>query len=340
MYALVTGASGFIGRSLCQHLLAEGWQVRASTASDAGEAALRALSGHSGRLEIVRVPHFCDTPEGWRDACRECDVVFHLAGIAHRGDGRNADPDALYRRGNVDVTLALAQAAAEAGVSRFVFASSITVYGNASPAGMPFTEISAVAPAEGYARSKLEAETGLLRGDWNDMQVTIVRLPLVYGAGVKGNLRAFLKLVALGLPLPFARLENRRSFVNLANLVDFLRCAALHENAANRILLVSDREDLSTPALIRAIARGLGQPARLFPFPPNLLKTACTLLGQGIRYEKLSASFQIDPAVSCALLGWHPTTCLAEGIIPMCAAYRKTLATPRHPPEPDQDTAA
>ncbi|MDR2164916.1 MAG: NAD-dependent epimerase/dehydratase family protein [Zoogloeaceae bacterium] len=328
MRALVTGASGFIGRHLCRHLLAAGWRVRASTATDDGETALRAISDC---LEIVRIPHFCDAREVWRAACRECPVVFHLAGLAHRDDGGGmaAETEIMYRRGNVDVTRALARAAAAQGVARFVLASSVTVYGEATPAGMPFTEISPTVPVEIYARSKLAAEMAVRAAQQESAGqpvFTIVRLPLVYGPGVRGNLRALMRFVASGLPLPLARLQNRRSFINIANLVDFLRHAATHADAANEILLVSDREDVSTPGLIRAIADGLDRPARLFPFPPGLLRTACSLLGQAARYEKLASSFQVDPARSCALLDWHPNTRLAEGVRQMCAAFSRRAA--------------
>jgi nucleoside-diphosphate-sugar epimerase len=316
--ALVTGASGFIGRALCRHLSAAGWQVRASVTDAASAAALRRISPE---LEIVSVPRFGDTPDVWRTACRERDVVFHLAGIARRDDKgeSRADAEARYQRANVEMTLAVARAAQDANAVRFVFASSATVYGEASPPGMPFTEISPVAPGDFYTRSKREAEVRLLR-DFPRLEMTIARLPLVYGAGVKGNMRLLLRLAASGLPLPFAAITARRSYVGLDNLTDFFTVAAIHPAARQRILLVSDRDDVCLPELLRELATAQGRVARLFPLSPAWLRYACALLGQGARHARLTSAFQIDPAQSCAALDWQPRHTLAQGIQRMCAA--------------------
>ncbi|MDR1647464.1 MAG: NAD-dependent epimerase/dehydratase family protein [Zoogloeaceae bacterium] len=316
--ALVTGAGGFIGRALCRHLLHAGWQVRGSAAHETSAAVLRQVLPE---LEIVSVPRFGESPDVWREACRGRDVVFHLAGIAHRDDKdkTSAEVEACYQCANVGVTLAVAQAAEDARVARLVFASSATVYGKASPPGMPFTEASPVAPGDAYARSKREAEVRLLT-NFPRLEIAIARLPLVYGAGVRGNMRALLKLAASGLPLPFAAITARRSYVGLDNLTDFLTVAAVHPAAARRILLVSDRDDARLPEFLRALAAAQGRVARLFPLPPALLRRACALLGQGARYARLTSAFQLDPALSCAALDWQPRHTLAQGIQRMCAA--------------------
>jgi nucleoside-diphosphate-sugar epimerase len=220
------------------------------------------------------------------------------------------------------MTRALAQAAAKAGVRRFVFASSVGVYGSASAPGAAFREDSPVAPGarDIYAQSKLAAENFLLSEETRAViEPVIVRMPLVYGAGVKGNMAALLRLAQSGLPLPLAGIENRRSFVGISNCVSFLLAAAMRPEGGGRVLLASDREDVSTPDLLRCIAQGLGKPARLFSCPPALLKMACVLLRQRARFEKLAGNFQIDGSVSCALLGWTPQTSLAEGVAQMCA---------------------
>jgi nucleoside-diphosphate-sugar epimerase len=284
----------------------------------------QAVNAHyANALELVRVERSCVHPAGWLAACQGVDAVFHLAGRAHRSDASSSDALDIYRRDNLEVTQALAQAAIHAGVRRFVFISSVTVYGTHSLDGQAFREHSPVAPHERdpYAISKREAEIFLQTPEIRSLLApTIVRLPLVYGAGVKGNMRALTRLVASGLPLPLAGINNRRSLVSIPNLVDFLLQVALNDKARNQILLVSDNADVSTPELIRAIALGLGRKARLFAVPPRWLQATSRMLGQGGRYEKLVASFQVDAACSRDLLNWRPQTGFAEGIVEMCAA--------------------
>jgi len=314
MKCLVTGANGFIGRHLINSLLAAGHEVRAVTSSGGLEA------GKS--LEVVRIERGALDPALWQAACADVELVFHLAGRAHHGNNATPAERQRYFADNVDLTVALAQAARAAGVKRFIFASSVTVYGASSPPGYAFREDAKPLPlaADAYALSKLAAEEFLLSPEMRDLATTIVRLPLVYGRGVKGNMALLMRLA--GLPLPLSGIENRRSFVGIGNCTDFLLAAALHPEAAGRVLLVSDREDVSTPDLLRLIARVLGKKARLFFVPPAFLRALCFLPGLRARYEKMSANFQIDPAASCQLLGWQPKLSLAEGIAAMCATAR------------------
>jgi nucleoside-diphosphate-sugar epimerase len=299
MRFLVTGASGFIGGHLCRHLLDAGHTVRT--------VATR---------EIVR-----GTPESLRAACREIDVIFHLAGRAHRGHRATPGMLAACRQANVALTLALASAAREAGVGRLVYASSVTVYGEASPPGAAFREASPLAPTKDpYARSKQEAEALLRAPDFQALHPVIVRLPLVHGPGVKGNLRALLRLVDCGLPLPFAGIDNRRSLVGINNLMSFLFLAATHAQAAGQTLLVSDREDVSTAGLLAAIAQGLQKRLRLFR-AEGLLRAASVLPWARNRCRKLTGDFRIDPSRSCDLLNWRPAVGFATGIAQMCADY-------------------
>lgn len=320
MKCLVTGASGFIGSHLVRHLLAAGHEVRALFSETA-----KSIPGKKG-LEIVQMARNIFDPEIWRAACQGVDVVFHLAGRAHRAHhGKDSSSArAIYFRDNQEMTRVVAEAAMKTGARRFVFASSVTVYGVASSAGEAFREDSPALPPSDdiYAQSKRAAEEFLLSSQARALSPVIVRLPLVYGAGVKGNMAMLMRLAQSGLPLPLAKINNRRSFINIPNCVDFLLAAASHPDAGGRVFLATDREDVSTPELIRMLASAQGKSARLFSVPPALLKTACCLLGQKARFEKLAADFRIDPAASCALLGWSPKVSLSEGVAQMCAEYR------------------
>ena len=321
MKCLVTGANGFIGRHLIRHLLDAGYDVRAVISFEQGK------NISNKKLEYVRVPRSAIDPAIWQNACRDIDVIFHLAGRAHHGNDSSASVRSVYFRDNLDVTRALAEAALKARVRRFVFASSVTVYGTASATGRAFREDSHVAPHPGdvYAQSKRAAEEFLLSSNIcaAALESVVVRLPLVYGAGVKGNMASLVRLARSGLPLPLAGIDNRRSFINIPNCVDFLLAAACHPDSGGRILLASDREDMSTPDIIRSMAREMDKPARLFSVPNTLLTAASFLLGQKVRLDKLAGNFQIDPTASCSLLGWSPKVGFAEGIAQMCAEYRR-----------------
>jgi nucleoside-diphosphate-sugar epimerase len=319
---LVTGASGFIGGHLCRRLLAAGHRVRAACSAPERAEALQAAQ--TPALELFPVAHENTDAEQWQAACAGVEGIIHLAGRAHR---EKSSEIALSAYRHVNQELARITAAAMAsGVKNFVFVSSATVYGLRSFAGAAFSENSPAIPHPGdaYAVAKREAEN-ILRSPrvMAALSPIIVRPPLVYGPGVKGNMLALLRLAALGLPLPLAGIDNRRSFVGIHNLVDFLLRAATHENARGQTLLVSDAEDVSTPQLIRAIACGLGQEPRLFSLPPALLHLASAVLGQGARYGKLADNFQLDPTNSFTLLDWRPQTAFANGIQEMCACFRK-----------------
>jgi nucleoside-diphosphate-sugar epimerase len=320
MKCLVTGASGFIGSHLVRYLLEAGHEVRALSSGLEKATPDKMEKG----LEIVQVARSTLNPEIWQAACQDIELVFHLAGRAHHGKDSSSSARAIYFRDNFEMTRVAAEAALKVGVRRFVFASSITVYGAASVAGETFREDSSAVPQSDdvYAQSKRAAEEFLLSAKVRALSPVIVRLPLVYGPGVKGNMALLMRLAQSGLPLPLAGVDNRRSFINIPNCMDFLLAAARHPEAGGRVLLASDQEDVSTPTLIRMIASAQGKTARLFWAPSALLKTVCFLLGQKARFEKLAGDFRIDPAASCALLGWSPKVGLSEGIAQMCAEQK------------------
>jgi nucleoside-diphosphate-sugar epimerase len=216
----------------------------------------------------------------------------------------------------VEGTLNLARQAAAVGVHRFVFISSIKVIGEASVPGRPFTAEDNPAPEDAYGLSKAEAEELLKQVAWETgMEVTIIRPPLIYGSGVKGNLASLISWVRLGLPLPLGGVtHNRRSLVGLDNLVDLILVCAAHPNAANQTFLVSDGVDLSTTELLRKIGKSLGRPARLICVPAGLISLMAGLMGKKVISQRLLGSLQVDINKTCKLLDWRPSVAVDEGL--------------------------
>lgn len=289
---LVTGAAGFVGTALCRTLRARGHQavacVRAAREPD--------------QVTVGDLGHGTD----WRAALAGCDSVIHLAARVHVMSDQDADPLRAYRAVNLDATMNLARQAAELGVRRFVFVSSIKVNGESTGA-VPFRATDVPMPCDPYGISKLEAEVALRQfGQDSGMEVVIVRPPLVYGPGVKANFLNLMALVRLGLPLPFGRVRNARSMVALDNLVDLLILCCHHPRAPGGVFLVSDAHDLSVAELVRAIAGAMGKNQWLLPVPPGLMRRAAGLLGKGAVLDRLLGSLQVDIAVTQAVLGWKP----------------------------------
>jgi UDP-4-keto-D-QuiNAc 4-reductase len=301
---LVTGADGFIGQTLCPVLERAGHRVRKAIWLPLPSADQDwFVSGDIGP----------DTD--WSEALTGIDTVIHLAGRAHILKETAPDPLAEFRRVNVEGTRRLAQMAANSGVKRLVFISSIGVNGSSTPYDQPFTEESPAAPHNPYARSKWEAEQALQSiAQKTGLEIVIVRPPLVYGPGVKANFLQLLTWVQRGIPLPLGYVRNRRSLIGVQNLADFLRCAAEHPAAANQVFLVSDGDDLSTTELIRRMARALNRPARLVPVPAQLVNLPARMLGKEKLIEQLWGSLAVNMQKAHDLLRWTPPLSVDEGL--------------------------
>jgi nucleoside-diphosphate-sugar epimerase len=298
----VTGATGFVGRALCQHLRARGLSVRALT---------RSASGGEDTWAVGDLGPGTD----WNQSLQGVDCVVHCAARVHMV--QDTDPDSLqsYRRVNVEGSRSLAIAAAAAGVRRLVFLSSLKVHGERTAPGHPFTSGMAPAPEDAYGQSKWEAEQVLHEvAGRTGLELVVVRPPLVYGPGVKANFLKLMNAVARGTPLPLGSVDNRRSLLALGNLTDLLHQCVEQPAAAGHTFLASDGQDLSTPDLVRALARALDRPARLWPVPVAWLRMAGKLLGRGPQIDRLIGSLQVDIGHTRRVLGWTPRLTVEQGL--------------------------
>jgi nucleoside-diphosphate-sugar epimerase len=306
MRVLVTGSTGFVGRALMPALLFRGHKPT--------EAVRRLKEKPDGRSSSFVIGNI-DGNTNWTNALTGVGCVVHLAARVHIMRDSADDPLAEFRRVNTEGTLHLARQAAEAGVRRFIFLSTIGVNGNSTLHGKVFAPTDTPSPHDPYSLSKYEAEIGLHSiARSTGMEVVIIRPPLVYGANAPGNFGKLTRLVAKSLPLPLGSINNRRSFVGIDNLVDFIVTCLEHPAAANETLMVSDGEDLSTPDLIRRMARAMNRPARLLPAPVWALKAGALLLGKGDAVQRLCGNLQVDISKSCTLLGWNPPISVDEGL--------------------------
>lgn len=255
--------------------------------------------------DLDDAPHWTPYLEGVR-------CVIHLAGRAHVFDRDPRVAEQAFQLTNVEATRGLAHAAAEAGVARFVFASSIKVNGEASH-GSPFRFDDPPRPEDAYGRSKWAAEQELERiGAEHGMETVMVRPPLVYGPGVKANFARLVRWVEKGLPLPLASIDNRRSLVGLDNLCSLFERCATRPEPTRGVFLVADGEPISTPDLLRAVGLALHRPARVLPFPPGVLASGLRALGRGTLWQRLGGSLEVDIQPTCDYLGWRPECSMAE----------------------------
>ena len=302
---LVTGATGFVGQAVLGQLLEH--------ESHNVTLALRVASGFD-RCTAHVVGDITNATD-WSTALNNQQVVVHAAARAHIMKDEVPDPLEEYRRVNVDGTLNLARQASVAGVKRFIFISSIKVNGEQTPLGQPFAADDMAAPKDAYGITKWEAEQGLGKiAAETDMEIVIVRPPLVYGPGVKGNFASIIKLVEKGFPLPLGAIHNQRSLVALDNLVDLIITCIDHPAAANQVFLAGDGQDLSTTELLLGLAKAAGKRSSLIPIPSFLLMLAATLFGKKPVAQRLLGSLQVDISKACDLLGWEPPLSTEEGL--------------------------
>jgi nucleoside-diphosphate-sugar epimerase len=305
---LVTGANGFVGSALSKHIEEKGDTVR---------RVIRRKSG--ARIDPSEyVVGDIDGNINWLSSLDGIDVVVHLAARVHVMNDRAINPLDEFRKVNTEGTKNLARQAANAGVRRFVYLSTVKVHGERTGFGSKshrFSESDTPNPSGDYAISKLEAEQGLIQiSKETGLEVVFVRSPLVYGPDVKANFLRLLSLIDKGVPLPIGCIDNRRSLVSLENLVDYLFKCIKEPAAANETFMVSDGEDLSTPELVRRIAGFMGRPARLVPVPEALLRLGGRLLGKSAEIDRLCSSLQVDITKAKRVLNWEPPLNIDDGL--------------------------
>ena len=299
---LVTGANGFVGSALMHQLILQKYQVR---------AAERTLQNRNDILSIAVGEINSET--NWDAALEGVDVVVHLASRVHVMRDVAKNPLDEYRKVNVEGTRNLAESTAKAGVKRFVYVSSVKA--NGEEFNQAYTELDKPNPQDDYGISKWQAEQTLHEiSAKTGLGVVIIRPPLVYGAGVKGNFAQMIKVLVKGLPLPFASVQNLRSFIYVENLVDALILCAQHPAAVGQTYFVSDGEDVSTPDLLRKLSSALGKPAKLLPCSPVCMQLAGRIIGKSDQVNRLLGSLQVDTSKIRRELGWQPPFSLDEGL--------------------------
>lgn len=309
---LVTGANGFIGSELCAQLFGKGYRVRAAMRP------ARYLTLPLPKVTVAAVDRNTD----WAGALVDVDTVIHLAGLTRVHNSRSRKALDEFHLVNVEGTMNLARQAAALGIRRFIFISSIKVHGECTSLTQAFSEMDEPAPEDAYAQSKLEAERGLLKlATGQSMEIVIIRPPLVYGAGVKGNLLSLMRCLDIGLPLPLGRIQNKRTLVALDTLVDLIMTCIWHPAAANRIILAGDSEDLSTSELLQRLAGALGKKARFLPVPAKMINGCLRLFGKRSLALRLFGSLRVDTSNTCNLLGWKPPVGVDEALRKTGLAY-------------------
>jgi nucleoside-diphosphate-sugar epimerase len=304
----ITGANGFIGKSLCKTFSKLN---RPFVRIVRSENSLKTLNG----INTIFVGDI-NSNTNWSQSLEDCEVIIHCAGKAHVMDNKDNLYD--YYKVNTEGTKNLAEQATQAGVKRLVFLSSIKVNGENTDKiniGKKFYYKDMPDPQDVYARSKLEAEKALWEiSSRTGLEVVVVRLPLVYGYGAKGNLSRLIKLIKLGIPLPLSIIKNKRSMIGIDNLINLLIRCIDHPKANGKTFLASDGEDLSTPRLIKLIGSSMGRKAYLFPVPLFLLKILGSIFGKQKEIIRLTESLRIDNNYVKEILDWRPPLSIEESI--------------------------
>lgn len=311
---LITGATGFVGAAICRLLRQQGHMLSGTTRDGDRRAGPE-------NAPLYHVPEIGPDTD-WSHPVSGADAVIHLAARVHVMKDKDADPLTASRRVNRYGTESLAKAAAAAGAKRFIFMSTTKVMGELS-GGHPFAESDPPQPVDPYGISKWEAEQALAEvGKNTGMEIVILRPPLVYGPGVKGNFRSLLKACDKKWPLPLGRVNNQRSLIYVDNLAHAIASALAHPDAAGRTYFVSDGEDVSTSELIRRMADALEKPANLVNFPLFWLKMAGRLTGKSAAIERLTGSLTVNSEMIRRDLGWTPTHSMTDGLAATALWYK------------------
>ena len=307
MNYLITGASGFIGKSLLNQLLNGNHRLTVLVRK-------RIPSLSSAIKQVVFDPNGLKSIDD--SVLKSIDSVIHLAGRAHQVKDSSARSLEDFRVVNRDLTILLATLSISHGVKRFIYLSSIKVNGEYTAPGNFFTPDDFFSTNDPYGISKYEAESGLLNvASQSEMDAVIIRPPLVYGPNAKGNFKLLINWVRKGIPLPLGMIDNKRSLIALDNLIDFiLLCSdrAKSPKAANQIFLLSDGEDVSTTTLLRKVAEAYGTKSRLLPVPVFFMRLAANLIGKSDFADRLFDNLQVDSSKARDLLGWSPVVTMDE----------------------------
>jgi nucleoside-diphosphate-sugar epimerase len=287
---VILGAGGFVGRALSARLAAHNVLARTVTRENTGT--LGAKTDWPALLDGAR-------------------IVIHLATAASPRLDRARFGD------EIATAEALGRAAKRCGVARLILMSSIRAMGENSGA-LPFSADSAPNPSEDYGRAKLAIEAALA----DTPGLVILRPPLVYGPGVIDSFKTLMTVVARGIPMPVASIRNRRAFIFMENLLDVIELLLAAE-APGGVYLLRDDTEVSTPELLRRIAHHLGGKPRMWPFPPDLLRLALSMLGRSGTAAALIGSLSIDDSATRSRLNWKPRISLDDGIAATCRAFRE-----------------
>lgn len=298
---LVTGANGFVGKRLCERLSNE-YQVIAGCRT------------HLIKNESVSEYKIVDLndPSNFDEIVKNIDIIIHCAAVVHQASDMCMD---AYIDLNCKSTIKLAECAARANVSRFIFISTVKVYGEHDRFNEPFKMSDIPEPVGSYAYSKLLAEIGLRNiGQEYSMEVVIIRPPLVYGPGVKANFSTLINLIKLKIPLPIGNINNTRSFVYIDNLVDLICCCMTNPKAPGRPWLVSDGQDVSTSELVNILGNLMDINVFVVSINPFLLEIINHIPPLRKMYAKISGSLSVDISETTNTLSWTPLVSLEKGL--------------------------
>ena len=306
---LITGATGFVGRALTKRLCEIGYPVTATVRTNDNELPVE--------VQQKIICEFSSNTD-FLPALQTIDTVVHVAARAHITKETEIDPEKLFNEINYLATIRLAEQSASVGVKRFIFISSIKVNGETSLPDNPLRECDTSPPQDPYARSKVNAENALTElGEKSDMQIVIIRPPLVYGPGVKANFKSLIDILKKDLPIPLGAIKNKRSMIYIENLVSFVEVCVHHRNAAGNIFQISDNHDISTSELVKLLKSNLRSKSIIIPIPVCVLNFLFTAIGKKDYINKICSSLQVDIGKAITHLDWTPP-------VPLEDAMRKT----------------